>query len=408
LRGDVLTLDEAVRIALDNHPRIKGASERIGAQDAVLGQEMAAYYPTLSLNNSYRTSNSTGGGDSTTKSAFDRVTGQTTLSMILYNFGKREASVQSARETLEGTRHTRAATEDEVVVAAKEAYYGYLAAQALVRVREETVKDRELLVRQARGFYEVGTRPKIDVARAEANLFAARADLIAAQNGLQVALATLRNALGVKELKGQPTTQGLSIAEKAPYSLEEAKQIGFSTRPDLLQFEDQRKAQDQKLAGARRGHLPDILLAANYGRTGSSRTSSETFPLDQSWQVQLNFNIPIFEGFRTTYRVQEALRNYNAIRADEEELRQQVALEVESSYLKLVETMERIKATDAAARAAKENLDLANGRYQVGVGSIIEITEAQTLHTTAQTNYIRSLYDHKVAEAQLLKAIGRR
>ena len=83
-----------------------------------------------------------------------------------------------------------------------------------------------------------------------------------------------------------------------------------------------------------------------------------------------------------------------------------MALDVEQAYLRLVELRDRIKANEAAANAAKENLDLATGRYQVGVGSIIEITDAQTLYTDAQTTYIRSLYDYKIADAQLTRAIG--
>jgi outer membrane protein TolC len=68
---------------------------------------------------------------------------------------------------------------------------------------------------------------------------------------------------------------------------------------------------------------------------------------------------------------------------------------------------ERIKANEAAAAAAKENLDLANGRYQVGVGSIIEVTDAQTLYTDAQTTYIRAIYDYKIADAQFTRALGK-
>jgi outer membrane protein TolC len=122
--------------------------------------------------------------------------------------------------------------------------------------------------------------------------------------------------------------------------------------------------------------------------------------------VGVSVNIPIFDGFRTTNRVQETLRNYHVIRAQEEAQRQQVALDVESAYLRLVELQERIKANESAANAAKENLDLANGRYQVGVGSIIEVTDAQTLYTDAQTTYVRALYEYKIADAQLVRAIG--
>ena len=104
--------------------------------------------------------------------------------------------------------------------------------------------------------------------------------------------------------------------------------------------------------------------------------------------------------------MEETLRNYWVIRAQEEAQRQQVALDVEQAYLRLVELQERIKANEAAANAAKENLDLANGRYQVGVGSIIEVTDAQTLYSDAQTTYVRALYEYKIADAQLVRAIG--
>ena len=402
--AEILTLEEAIGIALENHPRVKGARERVGAQKAVLGQEFSAYYPTIGMTNSYRTSNTTGGGDSTSDKAFDRFSGQASFNMTLYNFGKREGAVQSARDSVEATAHDFRTATNEVVLAVRQAYYGYLQAKALVRVREETVKDRELLVRRARGFYEVGTRPRIDVARAESNFFNARADLIAAQNAVKIAWVTLKNAVGVRDFPERPLTEELKISP-VPISVEQARELALVSRPELKSFEAQRKAQDQKIAVARRGHLPDILLSASYGRQNTSR-EGDAFPLQPTWSVQLNLNIPIFEGFRSTYRVEESLRNYHALRAQEEDRKQQVALEVEQGYLKLIEAEERIKATEAALRAAKENLDLANGRYQVGVGSIIEITEAQTLYTDAQTNHIRSLFDYKIAEAQLVKAIG--
>lgn len=402
-RDKVLTLEQAVQLALDNHPRIKGARERVGAQEAVVRQELGAYYPTVSMDNSYRTTVSSG-AVSTDQNAFDVYSSRANFDMVLYNFGKREGTVQSARNNLEVNLNNFRTSEDEVVLAVKEAYYGYLQAEALVKVRAETVKDRELLVRQAQGFYEVGTRPRIDVARAESNLFNARADLIAAQNAVRVAWVTLKNAMGVPDFPEQPLAEERAITAVA-VTLPQAKETAFSIRPELKGFEAQRKAQDQKIAVTRRNHLPDILFHADYGRQNSSR-SGNTFPLQPIWTVQLRLSIPIFDGFRTTHKIEEELRNYYSVRAQEEEKKQQIALEVEQSYLKLIEAQERIKATEAAVRAAKENLDLATGRYQVGVGSIIEITEAQTLYTDAQTNHIRSLYDYKIAEARLTKAMG--
>ncbi|MBI2360252.1 MAG: TolC family protein [Deltaproteobacteria bacterium] len=402
-RDQVLTLEEAVRLALENHPSIAAARERVGAQQAVLGQQLGAYYPTINMANSYRTAN-TSGTTTGPEEAFDFFTSQTNFDMTLYNFGKREGAVQSARDTLDATRYNYKTALDGVILGVKQAYYNVLQASALLRVREETVKDRELLLRQAQGFYEVGTKPRIDVARAEANLYSAQADRIAAESALKVAWVTLRNAMGLPESPERPLAADLSIAP-VPISLEKAKETAFDARPELRSLEAQRKAQDQQIATARRGHLPDILFNANYGRRGNSRVG-DTFPLQPSWQVQLNFNVPIFDGFRTTNKVEEALRTYYVVKAQEEQQKQQVVLEVEQSYVNIINAQGRIKATEAAERAAKENLDLANGRYQVGVGSIIEVTDAETTYTSAQTDRIRALYDYKIAEAQLGKAMG--
>ena len=415
--GKLLTLEDAVRIGLENHPRIKSADERVLSQQAILGQQMSAYYPTVSLNNQYRAA-STGSAVADSSAASETIISQALFTMTLYNFGKREGTVQAARETLGAVQQDYETTVQDTALAIKTAYYTYLAAQAFVNVANGTVRNRDLLVRQAKGFFEVGTRAKIDVARAEANLYNAQAGLIQAENAVKIAWVTLRNAMGSPRLPEQP------VAEVGPevelsMNLAEARNIAYETRTELKSFEAQRRASDQLIATARRGHLPDLNFDASYGRrhssneiqrfgSGDSTTNRHlnTFPLQPAWAVGLVLNIPIFDGFRTTQRVEETLHNYYNVKAQEEDRRQLIALEVEQSYLRVVETQERIKATESAATAAKENLDLAQGRYQVGVGSIIEVTDAETLYTEAQINYVSAIYQYKIADAQLARAMG--
>jgi outer membrane protein len=402
--GNVLTLDEALQIALENHPSIKASKERIDTQQAVVGQQMAAYYPQINMTNGFQTGNQTGNTTGVADRSFETYLVRTGVNMTLYNFGKREGNVQSARDTLDATNFNYKTTVDNVIVNVKQSYFTYLGLRAIVKVREETVKSRQLLARQAQGFYDVGTRARIDVARAESNLYLAEADLITAQNAVKVAWAIFKNTLGVRVLPERPLVEDVTMTP-VQYSLDQAKELAFASRPELKSFDARRKAQDQLVAVARRGHLPDLLFDANYRRSNSSVVEN-TFPLLGGWQVGLNLLIPIFDGFRTTNRVQETLHTYYQIKSEEELRWQQVALDVETAYLRLVELQERIKANEAAASAAKENLDLANGRYEVGVGSIIEATDAQNLYTDAQTTYIRTLYDYKIAEAQLIRAIG--
>ncbi|HWP58694.1 MAG TPA: TolC family protein [Candidatus Acidoferrales bacterium] len=396
-----LTIDDAVRIALQNQPRIRQAIERVRAQEAVVGQDKAAYYPSLRFQQSYG-ADATGFGATARNEAAARLS----LDYILYNFGRREGTVQSDFEILQAQRHNSSATTNDVIFQVKQSFYLYLAAEALVKVREEAVRSRELLVNQARGFFEVGTRAKIDVARAEANLFSARADLIAAQNGVQIALATLKNAMGVDQLPGQPVAPPDVPTALPTLTLDEARGAAFVTRAELKSLEAQRRAQDQRIAVARRGHLPEFSFGADVGREAPPTTGSLRW--NGFWEIGLSMTLPIFDGLRTTYQVQEELRNYYLIRAQEDERRQQIALEVETAYLRVVESEGRIKANEAALAAARENFELANGRYQVGVGTIIEVTDAQTTYTDAQTRYIQSVYDYKIAEAELARAIGER
>jgi TolC family type I secretion outer membrane protein len=403
--GKPLTLDEVVRIALENHSSVKSAQFQIKAQDAAVHQQMAAYYPTVNFINSYRTSNTVSGTSATASRAFDSVSSAANVSMTLYNFGKREGLVQSARDTLDATQYAYNTTANNIVLAVKQSYYGVLQANALLRVNEDTVKSREVTLRQAQGFYDVGTKPKSDLTQAEANLYLAQANLIAARNGVDVAWANLINAMGVDDYPKQPLPEDLSVAP-FPMSLDEAKKSAFSSRPELLQFDAQLKAQDELIAVARRNHLPDFLFNSSYGRQGND-AASNLFPLQPSWQVQLSVNIPIFNGFQTTYQVQQALYNYYSIKEQERVERQQVALQVQQNYLNLGAAQEIVKANEAAVRAAKENLELHQGRYQVGYAPLVEVTDAQTTYTTAQTNYVNALVSYKLALAQLVNAIGR-
>ena len=406
-----LTLEDAIMLALDRQPRIIAAQERVKAQRAVVGQAKSAYYPTIDLITNYRRSTATSRTGSSAE-PFDFYTGSTVMNWTIYDFGRREGSVRGERDTLDATRYAERTSAEDVVLGVKQAYYRYLQVIVLVRVREDTVKDRELLVRQAKGFFEVGTRPKIDLVRAESNFFLAQADLITAQNGVKIAWAQLKNAIGVRDFPERPLAEEALLdrpveeltkelgVKKPPVSLNAARETAFDLRPELKDFEAQVRAQDAAIDTARRGHLPNFLLNSSYGRRG------DEFPLQPNWEIGLRFNIPIFSGFQTTYEVQEASRNFYEIKAREEEVRQRIALEVEQSYFSLVGTGERLKATDAAVRAARENLALANGRYRVGVGSIIEITEAQVISTQAQTDHIQTIADYKIFEAELARAMG--
>jgi outer membrane protein TolC len=126
-----------------------------------------------------------------------------------------------------------------------------------------------------------------------------------------------------------------------------------------------------------------------------------------TWSLSVNASIPIFEGLVTKYNVQQAKANLRATQSNAEVLRQDINKQVEQNYLNVKAAIEKIRATEKGQEAARENWELAQGRYKAGVGSIIEVTDARVKFFSAELSYIRSVYDFKVAEAQLEKAVGK-
>lgn len=398
--GTPLTLEEAVRIGLENHSSIKSAGFQTLAQAAIVKQRMSAYYPTVSLDNSF---GNRGGKASKTS---DSLSSRIGFDMTLYNFGKREGTVQAARETLDARQFSYQATTNDIALFVKQAYYRVLQRNALLNVNDDTVKNRAATLKQTQSFYDVGTRPRSDVTQAQANLYTAQARLIQARKDVDVAWAELRNALGVDEFAKQPLGEELSLSP-FPMTLEQAKEEAFANRPELLQFNADLRARDQLIAVARRNHLPDFTFNSSYGWNGSNGSGNELFPLQSNWVVGLNFNIPLFNGFQTTYKLQEELASYGSTKEQLRVQRQQVALEVESNYLNLVALRDVVNANEAAAVAAKQNLELQEARYQVGYATIVDVTTAQVTLTTAQIDYVNSIIDYKLAVAQVTNAIGR-
>jgi outer membrane protein len=140
---------------------------------------------------------------------------------------------------------------------------------------------------------------------------------------------------------------------------------------------------------------------AQYSWTGRG------YPLQDGWNLGVTFSLPLFDDILTTAQVGEAQADAQGLAAQEDDLRQRIALEVRSTLLELRRADESIRVSQETEGQARENLALAEGRYQVGVGNIIELTDAQTLVTSARANAIQALYNFKTALAQLEKATAR-
>jgi outer membrane protein TolC len=392
-------LDTVVEIALSRHPRVNQTDAETQAAKARKGQAQSPYYPAIDLNAGYSYfkgySSSTGRSFSATS-----LSGQGTLSQILSDFGRTGAAVDRADALLSSARESGKSVREDVVLDAKIAYYNVLRAQRILSVNQETVRQRESLLRQAQAYYEAGIRARIDVARAEANLFQARAVLTSSENDLRVARITLLNRMGVDGPRGFEIRDTLA-AESLPGTLEEWVREAEGNRPDLRSLVERERAAEMALRGARAGYNPVLTGNGAYGY------SSNEFPLEQTYSVSAQLSVPLFTGFLTREQVAEARANLDSARFVVADFRRLVRLQIEQAALSVRAASEQAEARGKEKDASEENLRLATGRYEVGAGDIIEMIDAQVQMTGSNTNLINALYDTSVSVATLLRAIGR-
>ncbi len=409
----VLTLNDAITLALAHHPSLLAAKGATQVQHALVGEARSDYLPQLNLTSDYtRATQNRTTPNAASHESFNGYLATLSLQQRLFDFGKTWASIDSAKETLAARRWDEETSRQTVVLNVKVAYYALLAARRLVRVDEETVRQFGQHLEQTRGFYQAGTRTRFDVTKAEVVLTNAKLDLIKANNSAEVAKVTLANALGMPE---RPIGELEELLEFKKFDVEEPQAVGeaLGQRPELRSLSSKQRAAEASVRSAWRDHLPVFTGSADYTYAGSNPLSgtpapaSGQFPLVWNWEAQLRLTVPIFSGFLTQSRVAEARANLDVTLANEETQRQTVLLEVRQAYLNLVEAEERVHTAELVVRQAEENLELANGRFQAGIGTSIEQTDAQVTLTNAKTTQVQALYDYHVAAATLETAMGR-
>ncbi len=416
--GGRLSLQQTMEIALKEHPSLKQSREKVTAAKYQIGSARAAYLPQVTYTyNVYwgnafpATSGAVSGGPPGLGSSLGGATtdfyvNRFSLSQLIYDFGKTPGQINQSRAAFHQTEEDYAGNRQQVVLDARTAYFGYLAAQRARKVTEETVRQNQELVKQAQGFYQVGLKAKIDVTKAEANLYNAEADLIKAKNAVDLAKVTLMTAMGLQTFPYAGVEDVMEVTPK-PQSLAELKAQALNRRPEIVRNRYQQDFDKAAIRVARAGWFPTVSSLAAYGWSAPDSPFGSTAFDNKSWWVGAGVTLPLFDGLLTYNNVRTANANSRATLADAELLSQNINKEVEQRYLDLTAAWELIRATKKALEAARENYRLAQGRYQVGVGSIIEVTDAQVQFFQADLKFVRALYDYRVAEAQLDKAIGK-
>jgi outer membrane protein len=386
-----LTLEEALRVTRANHPQIQAAQAQLEVSAARVQEARASLLPQVSGTASYQ--RSTRNASATTllpgSTTPVTVTGLSSsnaynlglsASQLIYDFGQTTGRWDAAKATWQSQAQAQRATAAQIFFGLRAAYYAAAATRAQVKVMAENLANQEAHLRQIQGFVEAGTRPEIDLAQARTDRANARVQLINAQVAYDTSKALLNQAMGVE----RATDYDVAEPQFAAVDGEDGGTDGLlsaalAARPDLLVLARQIDAQESTTKSIKGGYAPTLNASTGLTESGAAIDS-----LQWGWYGKLSLNWQIFGGGITDQQLREARAGAAVLRAQYELQRQQVRADVEQA-----------------------RLTLAEGRYQAGVGNVIELGDSQLAHTTAAGQEVVATYNLATARAKLLLALGR-
>ena len=403
-----LTLQLAETIALQNHPQIQAAQSEAQYANQQITVARSPYYPVVSADVTGSQANNggrIGAGFLTDSRLFDRFGQGITFSQLITDVGRTGNLVASSRLQAEAGNQNVVATRYDVLLQVNRTYYDVLRAQGVVTVAQETIAARQLLLDQVSALAQNNLRSQLDVSFADVNVSEAKLLLLRAQNAVQEAYAQLARALGSDQVVDYQLVDE-PLPASPPAKPDDLIAQALAGRPELASFRLSRDAAYKFVEAEKDLSRPTVSLVGVAGYTPYiAQLTSQTIPSEYEGAA-VNVNIPVFNGHLFSAR-REAAR-YRALEADQRLRNEQerVARDVRVAWAGASTAFQSIDVTAQFLRQAALAVDLAQGRYNLGLSSIIELTQAQLNQTQAEIENLSAKYDYQSQNAALQYTIG--
>lgn len=391
-----LNLQEVVNLALCNNPQTHVVWANSLVQAAQVGVSKSAYLPGVNLNAADNHASGTAPG------VDQRSSVGVTFSYLLYDFGSRSANLENSRQLLAAANATQDSTVQSVFLAAVQDYYQVQATSAALNSALESERAAKESFDAAEARYNAGSATPADKLQAQTAYSQATLNRITADGNLRNAQGTLANMIGLDANRSVSLIPANTVAIPENFEgdistlIEQARQH----RPDLQAAAAQVKAAEAGADAARAAGRPTISLTASSNQYNYSGINSN------SSLVGINLSVPLFTGFSTTYHVRSAEAQLDARNAQLEQVHLQVALDVWTAYQNLTTATQSLRTTAVLLDSAQQSAQVALGRYKAGVGSILDVLNAQSALASARLQRIQSTFNWNISRATLAQAMG--
>ena len=393
-----LSLEECLMLSLNNHPSLRKSKASTQDMAAQLESLRAATRVKVTITGSVRYNGDLEYWD-------DRYHNEAlsiTASKLLYDNSRNKIQRQIRTESLIGSQETHKSTMITVAANAKRKYYDLVLKFLDRDLQQEKVSNLEEHLKSAQGLYEVGNSPYIDVTKAQADLSSARVSLLKAQNDILLAQEALKVAMGTDI--HSPFNIALSAELMLPSLPEDMANLvdkALEDRPDFRKTLHDITAGELTIKDAARANSPTITGQASTSFSNSERSSSTA-----DYYAGISVNVPVVDGGETKAGIARARAQLEQTNADADTLRQSITYSVMSAALSLMNANDRARSAEETVKYSEENLELSQGRYNVGVGNSIEVSDAVSALAEAKHTYYQALYDAQTARADLDEALG--
>jgi len=399
-----LSLADAENIAIKNHPRIQAARYLAAAARAQVTQANSAYYPQAAGNLTGAEAehdSRISAGALNNPIIYDRYAYGVTVGQLVTDFGRTHELVKSSSLHAQAQKENVTTSRADVLLNVDRAYYSVLRAQAVLKVAEDTVKNRQLVADQITALEKNKLKSGLDVSFANVDLAQAQLLLIQAQNGVEASYADLSAALGYSDEKTFTLAEEAVPPAPSP-NVSELISQALQNRPELIGGRlDVRSAQTYATA-ERDLWFPTISAV---GTAGLAPYREE--PLGSRYAAAgFDVNIPLFNGHQFGALRAEANAQAQAQEQYLRDLQNGIIREVHKAWLEANAEFQRLSVTQQLLSQATQALDLAQQRYKLGLSSIIELSQAQLNMTQAEITQASAKYDYEDAISALNFQVG--
>lgn len=391
-----LSLDESIAMALQNNPAIKMAdADRESAHWAVK-EAKGAKMPTIGLTHTDTRSKST-----PTAIAGNSFSNSLALTLPLYTGGKAEAGIEKAQLNLKVNDLAVDKSKQQIKLNATNGYYTILQTINALKVSQESVDMMDAHLKNVQAQYAVGVVAKSDVLRSEVELANYQQKLIVAQNNFDIAISNFNNIVGLP-LETEVKVKDELQHGKYQLTLDESIAYAMVHRPENIQADYAVAIAKENVKVAKSGHLPTLSASAAKGWKDTTFPGTE----ENNWSVGLTASWNVFDSGVTNSKIKQSDAAVIKALEQSKQTKDSVQLEVRQAYLNMNEAEKRIETTQVAVAKAEEDFKISGVRYSAGVGTNIDVIDAQVALTQAKNNYIQAMYDYNTSKANLEKAMG--